>query len=138
MRVASGSEISLSYNPIRDLSPLAALSQLDTLRLDSADLDDLSPLRANGLLRVLKVDSNRIRDLSPLSASIAHNVLHARHNLIESLNGLTLPEPRCGGSLELVGNPLDESDVDALCAARWVIRYGDPLEPNQCNEDCLQ
>ncbi len=131
-------EISLSNNPISDLSPLAENSQLEVLRFDGTGIEDLSPLGKKHLLWRLNVDDNRIRDLSPISLFPAISAVHARRNLIENLDGVTLPEPSCGAALELVGNPLDDADVSGLCDTGWVIRYGDPAEPGQCNLDCLK
>jgi internalin A len=131
-------EVSLSYNPIRDLSPLADATQLETLRLDATEVEDLSTLVKKSILQTLYVDRTRVRDLTPLSTLPALRVIHARGNEIDTLEGVTLPEPRCGASLELVDNPLDDSDVAALCETGWVIRYGDMRMPEQCNLDCLQ
>jgi Leucine-rich repeat (LRR) protein len=131
-------EAALSYNPIRELPPLAENSQLEVLRLDATEITDLSQLARKGILRILSVDRSGVRDLSPLSAFPSLHLVRARGNQVESLEGLTLPEPRCGGALELVDNPLDASDVEATCATGWVVRYGDSLMPEQCNLDCLQ
>jgi Leucine-rich repeat (LRR) protein len=131
-------EISLSYNPIRDLSPLSELTQLEVLRLDATEVEDLSTLVKKPLLYRLHVDRTRVRDLRPLSNLPALQVIHARSNQIDSLEGVTLPEPRCDNAFELVDNPLDMTDVAALCATGWVIRYGETLAPQQCNLDCLK
>ncbi len=131
-------EVSLSYNPIRDLSPLSNASQLEILRLDATEVEDLSTLVKKPILWRLHVDSTRVRDLTPLSRLPALHVVHARGNQIDSLDGVTLPEPRCGGALELIDNPLGASDVAELCKTGWVIRYGDIQMPEQCNLDCLQ
>lgn len=130
-------EVSLSYNPIGELPPLAENTQLEILRLDATELEDISKLERKVLLQRLHLDHNRIRDLRPLSAFPELSSIHARDNLVESLDGVTLPEPGCSGGFELVDNPIDASDVAALCATGWVIRYGNSLSPEQCNMDCL-
>ncbi len=53
-------------NKISDLTPLAGLTELENLYLDSNEISDLSPLKDLAALRNLGLDSNDIADLSPL------------------------------------------------------------------------
>ena len=54
-------------NPISDVSPLAALTQLTTLRLGSTAVSDVSPLASLTQLRVLTLWDTAISDVSPLA-----------------------------------------------------------------------
>jgi hypothetical protein len=89
----------LSTGPsnISDLRPLAALSELEYLHLDSLDhkLEDLGPLR--GLpLRDVDIGSRGLRDLSPLGDIRTLQRVQVRMSGIESVAPLAgLPELRC-------------------------------------------
>ena len=99
-------ELDLGFNPLRDLEPLAGLSELVSLNLDGAvtDLQALAPLarlqrlslRNNGIadlaplaglvsLSELDLGDNRIADLRPLAGLGRLGVLRADRNLIADL-----------------------------------------------------
>ena len=55
-------------NPISDISPLSALSQLEGLGIGNTPVSDISPLSALSQLKTLSLDYTDVSDISPLSA----------------------------------------------------------------------
>ena len=55
-------------NPISDISPLSALSQLEGLAIGNTPVSDISPLSALSQLKTLYLDYTDVSDISPLSA----------------------------------------------------------------------
>lgn len=81
--------VDFGYNGIRDLTPLASLTQLEAVNLTSNPaLADLTPLSGLGELRVLSLSRNRISDLSPLSALTGLTTLYLDENAIVDLTPL--------------------------------------------------
>ena len=68
-----------------DLSPLAAMTELDRLSLRHNGIDDLQALTGLVSLTELDVGENRIEDLSPLAGLTALKVLRADSNHIRGL-----------------------------------------------------
>ena len=58
----------LLSHTIKDISPLAALTQLQKLDLSNTQISDISPLAALTQLQVLDLRNTQISDLSPLAA----------------------------------------------------------------------
>ena len=90
-------------NQITDLSPLADLTNLELLRLDSNQITDLTPLAGLTNLTWLDLWNNQITDLAPL-AGLANLIwLHLSSNQISDLTplaGLTnLTSLNLGGNL---------------------------------------
>ena len=82
-------ELRLGENSIRDIRPLAGLTQLTLLRLnDCWTIDDISPLADLTQLQVLHLDRNLIVDISALAGLTALESLDIRFNRIESLSPL--------------------------------------------------
>ncbi len=61
--------LDLSYNRIVDVSPLTALTRLQSLYLGSNEIVDLEPLTALTGLSKLELNNNQIEDISPLIAN---------------------------------------------------------------------
>ncbi|MEW6751794.1 MAG: leucine-rich repeat domain-containing protein, partial [Candidatus Latescibacterota bacterium] len=61
-------EVSLAYNEIVDLGPLAGLTGLERLDLEGNRVADLSPLAGLAALQVLILTGNLVEDVSPLLA----------------------------------------------------------------------
>ena len=77
---------------IIDVSPLAGLTQLKTLRLGRNDIIDVSPLAGLTQLETLELDSNSIIDVSPLAGLTQLETLELNSNSIidvSPLAGLT-------------------------------------------------
>ena len=55
-------------NPISDISPLSALSQLEGLAIGNTPVSDILPLSALSQLKTLYLDYTSVSDISPLSA----------------------------------------------------------------------
>ncbi len=70
---------------IRDLSPITALSHLESLHLSFNQIDNLAPLTSLRELRVLDVERNQIRDLAPLQELPKLEFLNISDNPIDDL-----------------------------------------------------
>ncbi len=64
---AGRQRLSLRWMPVDDLSPLAGLTNLQCLILDSTPVIDLSPLAELTGLTILSLKATRVDDLSPLA-----------------------------------------------------------------------
>ena len=105
--------LSLSFNNISDLSPLAGLTNLTYLYLNDNNISDLSPLAGlTNLEVVLWLDNNSITDLTPLAGLTNLEVLYLTFNNITDvtpLAGLTnLTE------LSLRGNNISDAQKSML------------------------
>jgi Leucine-rich repeat (LRR) protein len=95
-------EINLNKQKLQDLSKIALLKNLSTLRLIGVPATDLSPLSKLEKLGTLEVDSTGVTDLSPLSGLINLRWLEVVNNKISDISpfqNLTNLE-----SLDLTGN----------------------------------
>ena len=83
-------ELDLGFNPLRDLQPLAGLSELVSLNLDGAvtDLQALAPLSRLSGLRRLDLRGNPVGDLRPLRALESLAWVHVGGSRIEDLSPL--------------------------------------------------
>lgn len=124
--------LNLRSNRITDLSPLTALTELQTLNLGFNRVDDLSPLSELPNLRILFLDNNQITELSPLAglADLVH--LDLRNNQVRDvsplselprLNMLNLRNNRVGNIVSLSALWVDD-------ALGYSIRSGDLLLEN--------
>ena len=73
-------ERSINSNSVSDLSPLAGLTNLTELSLDSNNITDISPLAELANLTELSLDSNNITDISPLAGLANLTELSLRGN----------------------------------------------------------
>ena len=75
---------------IADLSPLAGLTQLETLILKQNGIDDISPLNGLSNLTTLDVSANQlIEDISAVSGMTSLKSLNASFNKVNSIEGLS-------------------------------------------------
>ncbi|NOS87464.1 MAG: TIR domain-containing protein [Methylococcaceae bacterium] len=82
-------ELDISGNwDLDDLSPLAALSNLQTLDCGITSISDLSPLATLGNLQTLKCVGTNISDLSPLAALSNLQTLNCSSTTISDLSPL--------------------------------------------------
>jgi Leucine-rich repeat (LRR) protein len=77
--------LGLSNNRITDISPLAELTNLQTLRLNENQITDISPLAELTELTELYLSENRIADLSPLAGLTGLQRLELNRNQITDL-----------------------------------------------------
>ena len=87
-----------SQEPLRDLSPLAELRELEYLELFMQDITDLSPLAGHDKLIDLNLCYNNITDLSPLYSCTSLRRLHISCNpnlTQEEVNKLKEKLPNC-------------------------------------------
>ena len=91
-------DLNISNNPIKvsDISPLAALKELQTLDLLNSGVSDIQPLSGLTELRTLLLKGNPIRDLTPLSGL---NLTDLKYDVIGQTTGQTdfaetwMPDP---------------------------------------------
>ena len=74
--------LSLDYNHLTDIAPLAGLTQLKTLSLNNNSIRDLEPLIRLTHLTTLSLDYNGLSDIGPLIALPQLKTLHVRGNLL--------------------------------------------------------
>ena len=80
--------MTLNYNTISDVSPLAGLINLERLELWGNQITDISPLTNLVNLKTLLLNDNQIEDISPLVASTGLRALSIGNNWIVDLSPL--------------------------------------------------
>lgn len=60
--------LTISYEPITDISVLKELKGLETLKLDNCHIGDLAPLQSLMKLQSLDISCNQVKDLTPLKS----------------------------------------------------------------------
>lgn len=80
--------LDLSFNEVKDLSPLAQLTQLQYLALWGNQVEDIAPLAGLEKLWLLDLDENKIKDLSPLKNLAQLRELYFSGNQVEDLSPL--------------------------------------------------
>jgi len=99
----------LSLNPIRDLAPLSGMTKLDRLDLAHTEVRDLTPLKPLTSLTELLLDDTPVDDVTPLASLEKLTVLvlkNTRVKDVKSLKGLKALK-----TLDLRGAPVDDSTV---------------------------
>lgn len=108
-------ELILTGRSLRDISPLSALDQLETVDLSGNDIDNIYifqyTLSRNTIVK-LNLSNNEIMDLTPLSDMTALCELNLANNQIEDLEPLS--KIKSLQSLDLRGNPLRSEQIDEL------------------------
>ncbi|UCG60124.1 MAG: leucine-rich repeat domain-containing protein [Phycisphaerales bacterium] len=103
--------LNLLYHLISDLSPLSALTNLQTLVLQENEaITDISPLSSLTSLKTLDLETNQVTDISALSGLTNLQTLNLHKNNvrdISALSGLTSL-----GFLDLRINPLNREAYD--------------------------
>ena len=109
--------LKLANQAISDISALANLTQLIRLQLDENQIDDLNPLANLTLLEELWLNSNAITDITPLIGLKNLKELHLANNPIDDLSPL----------LELEGIKLDlQIDLSRLDELNAIVEIPDP------------
>ncbi len=123
-QAAALTRLHLGTNEIEDVSPLAALTNLEELWLGLNQIVDISPLSALTSLKRLSLRENHVLDVSPLAALTSLESLDLSHNYqddsyIEDVSPLTALT-----SLEwlmLRSNEIkDVSPLSALTSLEWL------------------
>ena len=78
----------INSNSVSDLSPLAGLINLTTLRLGENSISDLAPLAGLIGLRDLRLFNNSIADISPVSELTNLSILAVENNSITDISAL--------------------------------------------------
>ncbi len=103
-RLSSLTELKLDKNQIRDIEPLASLTNLNRLVINKNQIRDIKPLASLTNLNWLDLSKNQISDIKPLEFLTKLDTLELYNNQIsdikplESLTNLT--------GLSLSGNPI--------------------------------
>ena len=80
--------LSFGGGPISDITPLAGLVNLETLTIEGNQIVDVSPLAELVNLRVLKLARNQIEDFSPLSELVNLEWLRITHNRSSDISAI--------------------------------------------------
>jgi len=81
-------DLSLGWSHVDDISPLASLTNLETVTLDGNQISDISPLASLTSLTRLYFDENQINDISPLASLTGLTELSLEHNEISDISPL--------------------------------------------------
>jgi len=129
-------DINLKNNLISDVSPLAELTQLNTLNLAGNRIVDLAPFYAEGRvysLTSLNLSGNQVTDVAPLCGMTSLQYLFLDNNEVSDLAPLLANTGLGNGDIvNLNGNPLDEVSVAEHIPAlenRWVKVMWSPPPP---------
>jgi Leucine-rich repeat (LRR) protein len=109
---AKASVLHLADRKIRDLSPLASLTDLEALYLGLNEIRDLSPLAGLSNLTYLNLYANRVSDVTPLSGLTGLDTLFLDRNKITKITPLAKLS-----KLEWLAvreNPLAKGEADAI------------------------
>ena len=117
--------LGFELNGVRDISPLALLTNLELLDLSFNDIDDLTPLASMSQLQRVALTGNRVTDLTPLRALANLHTVNAQDNHITTLTPLVQnPGIDMGDLLWLGENPLDCQAEAANIAALQARQVG--------------
>ena len=103
---------------VDDIRPLRYLTNLRLLELTGNQIDDLTPLSQLVDLRELYINENRVSDLAPLSRLTRLRQLDAERNEISTLSGLE--NLTSLWILTLNGNPVSDVTPIANLSLRWL------------------
>ena len=98
-----------SINQVKDLKPLAKLTKLDRLDLGRTQVSDLSPLEKLTSITELQLDDTPVEDLKPLGALVNMTNLSIKHTKVK--DGSPLKSMKKLKFLYIGGTPLDDDPV---------------------------
>ena len=104
--------VSHKMSDIKDISPIAGLTNLKTLYLEAHQISDISALAGLMNLTKLSIDNTQISDVSPIAGLTNLTELNLSHNQISDISVLT-------GLMNLVwldlqGNPISAEQIAEL------------------------
>ncbi len=105
-----------SMNPIVDLSPLAGLTRLDRLDLAHTQVRDLSPLAGLTNLTELLLDDTQVVDITPLASLAKLEVLVLKNTQVKDVSALKALKAL--KTLDLRGAPVNDETVPARAGLR--------------------
>jgi internalin A len=88
--LSSCTQLNLSSEKIRDISPLSPLTNLTSLDLYNNNISDISPLSPLTNLTTLILYGNEVRDISPLYSLTNLTSLYLNNNQIRDISPLSL------------------------------------------------
>lgn len=101
----------LSLNPIRDLAPLSGMTKLDRLDLAHTEVRDLAPLKGLTNLTELLLDDTPVDDVAPLTTLEKLSVLVLKNTRVKDVRPLRALKAL--KTLDLRGAPVDDSTAIA-------------------------
>lgn len=111
----------LSHNAISDLSPLAPLTQLDSLFISNNTLTTLETLPCLPLLRLLDVSHNTLREMHTMTPQTQLETLLVSHNHVKNIHDICVSFPALT-SLDLGYNQIPSLEmVEQALAERSTI-----------------
>ncbi len=99
----------LSLNPIRDLAPLSGMTKLDRLDLAHTEVRDLTPLKPLANLTELLLDDTPVDDVTPLASLEKLTILVLKNTRVKDVK--PLKALKALKTLDLRGAPVDDSTV---------------------------
>jgi len=105
--------LDLNNNAVRDLSPLATLTELKTLNLSHNAITSLAGISGNIGITNLDISFNSVESLSPLAALTALTELNANNNSIVELGDIS--QLQALSKLSLNNNKLTNVNTVAAC-----------------------
>ena len=99
----------LSLNPIRDLEPLSGMTKLDRLDLAHTEVRDLTPLKTLTSLTELLLDDTPVQDVTPLASLEKLTVLVLKNTRVKDVK--SLKALKALKTLDLRGAPVDDTTV---------------------------
>jgi len=99
----------LSLNPIRDLQPLSGMTKLDRLDLAHTEVRDLTPLKTLTSLTELLLDDTPVEDVTPLASLEKLTVLVLKNTRVKDVK--SLKALKALKTLDLRGAPVDDSTM---------------------------
>ena len=96
-----------------DISPLANLTNLTWLGLDSNQISDISALAGMTALNWLFIENNQITDISALANLVSLTILRLTSNQISDISALVDNQGLGEGDvIELPNNPLSNDSIN--------------------------
>ncbi|MFN0035091.1 MAG: COR domain-containing protein [Saprospiraceae bacterium] len=133
-------KIGFNDTQVSDLSPLANLTNLNTLFCDSTQVSDLSPLANLTNLNSLSCDSTQVSDLSPLANLTNLNTLYCYSTQVSDLSpilplikkGRQVKWEESSGNIRVKGCPLVNPPVEIVKQGNEaILRYFEQIEAQQ-------
>ena len=100
-------KLSLAFNQISDITPLAGLTNLTSLSIESNGVSDVAPLQSLTNLTKLNLDKNHISDITPLKALTNLTTLDLAYNVYNKISDLS----PLAGLTKLTSLSLDDNQI---------------------------
>ncbi|MEW6754219.1 MAG: leucine-rich repeat domain-containing protein [Candidatus Latescibacterota bacterium] len=116
--------LDLSVNQIRDLRPLALLTELELLDLEGNQVSDLSPLRPLARLERLMLAMNQVQDIAPLTGMAGLLSVDLRGNALERSSAAGVLYRLANSGVQVSTDLVLEENAPGPIGMRW-----EPLGP---------